>query len=99
MKAQILFPALLGLLVLATPARAETPVADIPQRVQAFIAAGNAQDVDAMVRATAPGLRSMSVAHAKLTVEVSRHHERRNRLHGYLIPPPEARSSMDRLTA
>lgn len=98
MKAQILFPALLGLLVLATPARAETPVADIPQRVQAFIAASNAQDVDAMVRATAPGLRWMSVAHDKLSVEVSGHEDLRSWLHGYFTTTPDARSSIGPIT-
>ena len=98
MKAQILFPALLGLLVLATPARAETPVSDIPQRVQAFIAASNAHDVEAMVQATAPSLRWMSVAHDKLVVEVSGHDDLRSWLHGYFTTTPDARSSIGSIT-
>lgn len=98
MKAQILFPALLGLLVLATPARAETPVSDISQRVQAFIAASNAHDVEAMVQATAPGVRWMSVAHDKLNVEVSGHEDLRSWLHGYFNATPDARSGIGPIT-
>lgn len=98
MKARIVFPALLGLLVLATASRAETPVSDIPQRVQAFIAASNAHDVEAMVQATAPGLRWISVAQDKLTVEVSGHDDLRSWLHGYFNTTPDARSSVGPIT-
>src|SRR3546814_18837824 len=94
MKAQILFPALLGLLVLATPARAQTPVSDIPQRLHAFIAASNAQDVEAMVQATAPSLRWMSVEHDRLNVAVVGHDDLRRWLQGYVNATPDARSSL-----
>lgn len=98
MKAQILFPALLGLLVLATPARAEAPAPDIPQRLQAFIAASNAQDVEAMVQATAPSLRWMSVEHDRLNVEVVGHDDLRSWLRGYFNTTPDARSSIGPIT-
>ncbi len=98
MKARMLFPALLGLLVLATPARAEQPIADIPQRLQMFIKASNDHDVEALVQATAPGLRWMSVEHDKLNIEVVGHDDLRSWLHGYFKATPDARSSIGPIT-
>jgi hypothetical protein len=98
MKARILFPALLGFLVLATPARAETPAVDIPQRLQGFIKASNDHDVEALVQATAPGLRWMSVEHDKLNIEVVGHDDLRSWLHGYFNATPDARSSIGPIT-
>lgn len=98
MKARILFPALLGLLVLATPARAAEPAPDIAQRVTAFIAAANAQNVEAMIAAAAPGIRWMSVEHDKLSVEVAGHDDLRSWLHGYFKSTPDAHSALGQIT-
>lgn len=98
MKARILFPALLGLLVLATPARAAEPVADISQRVSAFIAAVNAQDVDTLIAAAAPGIRWMNIEHDKLEVEVTGHEDLRSWLQGYFKSTPDAHSEIGPVT-
>lgn len=98
MKVRTLFPALLGLMVLATPARAIEPPPDIAERVSQFIAAANAQDVETMVTATAPNLRWMSLEQDKLVVEVTGQEDLRSWLQGYFNATPDARSELGTIT-
>lgn len=98
MKARLLFPALLGLLVLATPARAAEPAPDITQRVTTFIAAANAQDVEALIAAAAPNIRWMNIEHDKLAVEVAGHDDLRSWLQGYFKSTPDAHSELGPIT-
>jgi len=98
MQARVLFPALLGLLVLATPARAAEPATDLGARVSAFVAAANAQDVDTLIAAAAPGIRWMNIEHDKLEVEVAGHEDLRSWLQGYFKSTPDAHSALGPIT-
>lgn len=93
MRARILFPATLGLLVLASFADAAPP-ADLEQRVRAFVAASNRHDVDAMLAATEPSFRWMQVAGDRITTEVVGHADLRSWLDGYFRHTPDATSSL-----
>lgn len=93
MRVRVLFPATLGLLVLAGAACAMPP-ADVEQRVRAFVEASNRQDVEAMLAATEPGFRWMQVAGDRLEVEVAGHADLRSWLDGYFRSTPDARSTL-----
>lgn len=97
MRARILFPATLGLLVLASLADAMPPV-DVEQRVRHFVEASNQHDVDAMLAATEPQFRWMQVAGDRLEVEVVGHDQLRSWLEGYFRSTPDARSTLATVT-
>lgn len=82
MRIRTLFPSSLGLLVLASTAFAQTPV-DAEQRVREFIAASDRQDVDAMIAATDPQFRWMSIDGERIAVEVVGQDQLRSWLEGY----------------
>ena len=94
MRARILFPATLGLLVLASLADARPP-ADIDQR---FVEASNRHDVDAMLAATEPTFRWMQVNGDRIDVEVVGHDHLRSWLDGYFRSTPDARSTLTTVT-
>lgn len=91
MKIRTLFPSLLGLLVLAGPAVAAEASAD---KVRAFVEASNRHDVEAMLAATAPGMRWMHVVGDRLQVEVAGHTDLRSWLEGYFRATPDARATL-----
>jgi ketosteroid isomerase-like protein len=93
MRVRVLFPATLGLLVLAGAALAAPP-ADIEQRVRSFVEASNRQDVEAMLAATEPTFRWMQIAGDKLEVEVAGHADLRSWLEGYFRSTPDTRSTL-----
>jgi hypothetical protein len=93
MHIRTLFPATLGLLVLAGFATAAPP-ADIEQRVHAFVESANQHDVDAMIAATEPGFRWMQVAGDRIDIEVDGHAQLRSWLEGYFINTPDTTSTI-----
>jgi ketosteroid isomerase-like protein len=93
MHIRTLFPATLGLLVLAGVACAMPP-ADIETRVRDFVEAANRHDVDAMLAASEPGFRWMQVAGDRVEVEVSGHDQLRSWLEGYFRTTPDSRSTL-----
>lgn len=93
MRVRILFPATLGLLVLAGAALAAPPP-DVGDRVQRFVDASNRHDVEAMVAAVDPQFRWMSVEGERLAVEVVGPEQLRSWLEGYFRSTPEARAQL-----
>lgn len=93
MRARILFPATLGLLVLAGSALAGPP-ADVGERVQRFVEASNRQDVEAMVAAVDEQFRWMSIDGERLVVEVVGPEQLRSWLQGYFQSTPDARAQL-----
>jgi hypothetical protein len=92
MQIRTLFPATLGLLVLAGAAIAAPP--DMEARVRGFVDASNHHDVAAMLAATEPGFRWMQVSGERLEVEVVGHDQLRSWLEGYFRSTPDARSQV-----
>jgi hypothetical protein len=93
MRLRTLFPATLGLLVLAGHSLAAPPP-DLDQRVKRFVEASNRQDVAAMVGAVEPGFRWMQVEGERLTVEVVGPDQLRSWLEGYFSSTPSARATL-----
>lgn len=93
MRLRTLFPATLGLLVLAGSASAAAPD-DLDQRVRQFVEASNRQDVEAMVGAVEPGFRWMQIEGERIEVEVVGPEQLRSWLHGYFRSTPGARASL-----
>lgn len=93
MRLRTLFPATLGLLVLAGHAMAAPPV-DVEQRVRSFVEAANRHDADAMVGAVSPGFRWMQVEGERISVEVVGPEQLRSWLEGYFHSTPSARSTL-----
>jgi ketosteroid isomerase-like protein len=92
MRVRTLFPATLGLLVLAGAAVA-APV-DAEQRLRGFVDAANRHDVAAMLAATEPEFRWMQVAGERIEVEVRGHEQLQSWLEGYFRTTPDARSTL-----
>lgn len=97
MRARTLFPATLGLLVLATLADAAPPPL-LDQRVRDFVEASNRHDVDAMIAATEPDFRWMQVVGDRVQVEVVGHPQLRSWLEGYFVSTPDARATVGAVT-
>jgi hypothetical protein len=93
MQIRTLFPATLGLLVLAGVATAMPP-AEVEQRVRGFVESANQHDVDAMLAATETGFRWMQVLGERVEVEVAGHDQLRSWLEGYFRTTPDSRSSL-----
>jgi len=93
MRARILFPATLGLMVLASLVDAKPP-SDIDERVRGFVEASNRHDVDAMLAATEPTFRWMQINGDRLDVEVAGHDHLRSWLEGYFRSTPDAKSTL-----
>lgn len=93
MRVRTLFPATLGLLVLAGAACALPPV-EVEARVRGFVEASNRHDVDAMLAATDPAFRWMQVSGERVEVEVVGHEQLRSWLDGYFRSTPDARSTL-----
>ncbi|MCK7595086.1 nuclear transport factor 2 family protein [Pseudomarimonas salicorniae] len=93
MRLRTLFPATLGLLVLAGQSMAAPP-ADLDQRVKRFVQAANQHDVEAMVGAVEPGFRWMHVEGERISVEVVGPDQLRSWLEGYFRTTPSARSTL-----
>jgi hypothetical protein len=93
MQIRTLFPATLGLLVLAGVATAMPPV-EAEQRVRGFVESANRHDVDAMLAATEAGFRWMQVSGDRVEVEVSGHDQLRSWLEGYFRTTPDSRSTL-----
>jgi hypothetical protein len=92
MQIRTLFPATLGLLVLAGAALAAPP--DMEARVRGFVEASNRHDVAAMLAATEPGFRWMQVSGERIEVEVVGHEQLKSWLEGYFRSTPDARSQV-----
>jgi hypothetical protein len=92
MRIRVLFPATLGLLVLAGVAIAAPP--DMEARVRGFVEASNRHDVAAMLAATEPGFRWMQITGERLEVEVVGHEQLKSWLDGYFLSTPDARSKV-----
>lgn len=86
MRVRQLFPATLGLLVLAGNAIAAP--ADIEQRMRAFFAATERQDVEQMVAAVSDDFRWISIEDERANVEVVGRDQLRSWLDGYFRSTP-----------
>lgn len=93
MRARILFPCTLGLLVLAGQVFAEAP-ADLEQRVRRFVEDANRRDIEAVLAQVTPGFRWMEVEEDRVRVEVVGREQLRSWLEGYFRTTPGARSSL-----
>jgi len=89
MRLRTLFPATLGLLVLAGQPLAAPPV-QLEQRVRDFVEASNRHDVEAMVAAVEPGFRWMQIEGERIVVEVVGPEQLRSWLEGYFRSTPSA---------
>lgn len=93
MRLRTLFPATLGLLVLASSSWA-APAVDLASRVRDFVEASNRQDVETMVGAVDPDFRWLQVEGERINVEVVGAEQLRSWLEGYFRSTPEARSKV-----
>jgi hypothetical protein len=93
MRLRTLFPATLGLLVLAGHAVAAPP-SDLDTRVKRFVEAANRHDVEAMLGAVTPGFRWMQIEGERLSVEVVGPAQLRSWLEGYFRSTPSARATL-----
>ena len=85
MRVRELFPATLGLLVMAGSA---TAAPDAEQRIRAFFAATERQDVEQMVEAVSEDFRWMQIDDQQLSVEVVGREQLRSWLQGYFSSTP-----------
>ncbi|MBD8525162.1 nuclear transport factor 2 family protein [Pseudomarimonas arenosa] len=86
MRVRQLFPATLGLLVLAGSAIAAPQ--DAEQRMRAFFAATERQDVEQMVAAVSEDFRWISIEDERMNVEVVGRDQLRSWLDGYFRSTP-----------
>ena len=86
MRARHIFPATLGLLVLAGSAIAAPQ--DAEQRMRAFFAATERQDVEQMVAAVSDDFRWISIEDERMNVEVVGREQLRSWLDGYFRRTP-----------
>ena len=93
MKIRTLFPATLGLLVLAGQSFAADPD-PLARRVEAFVEASNQRDVDAMLAATTDTFRWLQIDNDRIHVEVAGHTDLRSWLESYFGSTPDARSEI-----